>query len=36
MDLPMLGQSGSQAAKSGVTLSPLAADLARIAIDRPR
>jgi iron-sulfur cluster assembly protein len=30
MDLPMLGQSGTQAAKSGVTLSALAADKVRV------
>ena len=29
MDLPMLGQSGAQAARSGVTLSPIAADKVR-------
>jgi iron-sulfur cluster assembly protein len=29
MDLPMLGQSGSPAAKTGVTLSPLAAEKVR-------
>ena len=29
MDLPILGQSDTQAAKSGVTLSPLAADKVR-------
>jgi iron-sulfur cluster assembly protein len=29
MDLPMLGQSGSQAAKSSVSLSPIAAEKVR-------
>jgi|SRR6266850_5350234 len=34
MDLPMLGQSGSQAAKSGVTLSPIAAEKVRELLDQ--